>query len=186
MGTIADLLQATGSSLPLLLVATIITLIGYVGRGVVDAAAVAGNRQRAAQLAAAEAAAEAAAAVRVANISDQAAFRAELLDRVGALEGKLDAAAHDCSSRLEQKEADHAAALGRQQADYAEDRAKEAARHSEALSALRGEHAQCLEDVAALRQDLGTWREQAEHFADVAGEAMKILRTPARLNQEDG
>ena len=176
MSNLADILQVLSSSLPTLLIGTVLMFVSYVGRGFVDGQAVKRQRAQAVAQAAAEAAAEATAAVKTANIADQAAFRQELLARVGELEEKLDKSARDCEERRAQDAADHAAALAKEAADHAEARAREYTRHTEQLAAIRGEHAKCLADVADLRADLGAWRVQAEHFADVAAQAMLILK----------
>lgn len=178
MSSIADFLQVAASSLPSLLLATVLMFASYVGRGWIDGRAVAGARKRAAEEASAEAAAETAVALRLEYQRDQAAFRNEQRDRISELEDRIEREQQECAARLDQRVADHAQELAHEEANHAQARAEEASRYAEQLAALRAENATCKEQVATLRADLTTWQKQAERLAEIFGEAGRAVRPP--------
>lgn len=181
-------MQAAGSTLPLLVVAAVfsvlISVLGYFGRGWIEDRRAGASRKAESAAAAYEAADEATALVKIENIKDLAAFRAELWERVELLEGRATQLQKDSDERLQQAEARHAADLAREVADHAQERAAEARRHEEQLLALREENANCKESLAVLRIDLVAWQHRAAQFADMMAAAGQVLRQP--VEEEEG
>lgn len=175
MDEIAALLTAISSPVPLLFLATVVSFLGYIGRGWIESRAIAEKRHETARMLALDVAAETSQAVRVENVKDQGVLRSELWARIETLEHRIEAMDRENKEESLKATGKHDSAMATQGADNAQIRAEEAQRYLDQLTALRAENAECKIQIASIQADLRNWRQQATRLTEVMGEAGRAL-----------